>query len=326
MRRLQALLLLGVALSGWAQAGTTLPRTGIYKPACREEHCTGTSALYDRLDTYVGYLDKTGTWTAQQTFGLPTIVTRQATNFVQVFDNDTGGSFSCAANGISGALTLIDTDGTSADQWVLCDGTSERFKFNTSGTVTTPNGTATLSTGGGGGGSTTAFLTIPAGASAATLSSAGVPANNNTRCAAFVPQLSINNATKIGFGIAAVGTGAVGMAIYDAAGTTRIATTGGVTNGALTANSPVVVSGITAFSLTSGTKYLLCWTASTTDTTFATVGTANGNGRFVRWITSQNMGTASNNGSGGSPPTTTGGLTADNTNDGPVPVVVISVE
>ena len=33
---------------------------------------------------------------------------------------------------------LIDTDGTSADQWVLCDGSSERFKFNTSGTVTTP--------------------------------------------------------------------------------------------------------------------------------------------------------------------------------------------
>ncbi len=128
------------------------------------------------------------------------------------------------------------------------------------------------------------------------------------RCGGYVPAEGITGATQIAWYTTGAATGAFcGIAIYDAPGTTRIATTGGVNCDGTGAK---IATGISSFDLVEGVKYNICTCGNTA---------ANGVG-FLSWTSATDdiarsysgkvwRFAANNCDSSGNPPTMTGSLT-----------------
>jgi len=159
---------------------------------------------------------------------------------------------------------------------------------------------------------------FPAGTGAA---GNGNVANNTLICWAWVPKVVATSFTKAGwFSPSGCGGGSfAGVAIYDAAGSTRIMTTGAQNCNVTTA---IAVTGIAAYSLTAATKYWVCYCASNGAGSYESVPINSGRvGVLGNSFSVPVMAKAANACTAGAPPTTTGAFTGD-TGDNISPILL----
>jgi len=138
-----------------------------------------------------------------------------------------------------------------------------------------------------------------------------VEATNEMECMRFIAPANLSAATHFTY-MPTTSAGAAthtGFAIYNSAGSTRVATTGAL-DGTLTGQQILT---ITSFSLVQGTSYLFCWTSDAgTPATWATgayttVGSVYAN---LFNANTKNLVKGANASAAGVPPATLGALTA----------------
>lgn len=157
-------------------------------------------------------------------------------------------------------------------------------------------------------GPTTRFMWLPNRLLDAETPPGGV-AMGNMRCGGYVPAEGITGATQIAFYVTTAGaSGALcGAAIYDAPGTTQIATTGGVNCEGVGAK---LVSGLTSFDLGQGVKYNICVCGNAAAATARYLSWTNEVSDIARSYSGKVWRFAANNcDSSGNPPSMTGSLT-----------------
>lgn len=138
------------------------------------------------------------------------------------------------------------------------------------------------------------------------------------KCLRFVAPYTVYNATKIAVGIITTGANC-GAALYNSSGSTRIATTGALS---CTPAGPLSSGTLSAFDVLAGTAYLACICASTASGSFAGVGAVTaGHSSDLLNAYVANVGDAAINCSSGAPATTTGTLTATDTEQGPLMLI-----
>jgi hypothetical protein len=194
--------------------------------------------------------------------------------------------------------------------------TSSSTSTSTSTSTTTTTGTTTSTT----------LLESPTGL---WLPSAVVPANPTAytwstavRCFDFVLPMGIASATKMNWGESGSFSITCDVGIYDAAGTTKLASAGGVT--CTNSTNPTTVTGLSSFSLVAGTTYRLCWCGSGSSGSYRALAAATGARVDSAEISSAftvRQGTASESCSSGVLPSTATSLTPDYT-FGPIAVYV----
>lgn len=146
------------------------------------------------------------------------------------------------------------------------------------------------------------------------------PGTDVMRCVAWVPDVGITNATQIGWFVTGGlgGGGLCSFTIYDASGTTLIATTGASDCSATGVNS----SGVSAFSLTAGIKYQVCTCANTNGGSYLGTNSISGGLTTLQNQLSVPIGaTAATGCTNGVAPSSTGVLSAAAVN---APILIIS--
>lgn len=134
--------------------------------------------------------------------------------------------------------------------------------------------------------------------------------DNVMHCNAWVPDIGIQDVTAIVFN-AANGPWSGGVAIYNADGSSRIATTGGVN---MNGGSTVFLTPSSAFTILPGTKYQVCSCFTSTPLYTVLEPGPTGDSALIQnpAFPSVNLSTtAANLCTAGSPPLTTGALTAE---------------
>lgn len=165
------------------------------------------------------------------------------------------------------------------------------------------------------------FLLIPTSVVLAT-QTAALPVANAMHCVSFIPSYSIVDATKLGARITTFGTAAAcAICVYNAAGTTLIASG----SQACTAVGDWSATLLTAFSLSAGTKYNLCWSSNVTTPLWR--GGYGSAPEMLNIFVTTNSGRATNNTTGAGPvvcPSIIGGYSSST--DFLPPAVIVSVE
>lgn len=160
-------------------------------------------------------------------------------------------------------------------------------------------------------GASTTFRYVPALWSQ--IAAASLPTTaNHLVCYDWTESEGITNATKIGWSMDSGASTACSVTIYDAGGANIVRTSG--TKNCSSASAPISATGLTAFSLTAGNQYRLCWCNNGTTGGLRSVsGWTSTTGLEVDLhnVFTTHIGRAANDCTAGAAPSSTGSLTAD---------------